>query len=198
MWIRKSASLWALALCAVLTWTAAASASIVEIQPSGRIVKIGTMNFTTGEGTVSCPMTLGGTYNAGVSGTLTGTPEPRVNPQIGRITSVTRGACSGGEITILNRDIPKWEYGHNVREIEKRLQYELPYEILVSQNIINQCLYRIAIYYIYNSANGQLTIERTDVLTRTALFPGFCPASIRVEGTFEVDAGGRSPTVRLS
>jgi hypothetical protein len=199
MWIRTSSPCVTLALCVVLTWAATASASIVSISPSGTITKTGTMNFTTGEGTISCPMTLGGTYNGGVSGTLTAAPEPRVNPQIGRITSVTRGTCTGGEITILNRDIPKWEYGHNTREPEKRLQYELPYEILISQNIINQCLYRIGIYYVYNSANGQLTYERTNVLTpTTALFPGVCPASIRVEGLFTVSAGGRSPVMTLA
>jgi hypothetical protein len=195
MLLRKAATLAALALCLWAVSSTAAGASEVILEPAGNITRTGTIALTTPEGTISCAVTMGGTYARASSGTLTASPAPEVNPLIGRASSSVTKRCTNGEITFLN-DPPKYVWARGITS-ERWLMFELPVEILIEQGIY-RCLYRLRVDYEYNSSNGRLTLTGSTVLTRTPLFPGICPVSIRIEGILTVVAeGGRFPVVSL-
>ena len=193
MYVRKALALAVLALCACAVWVGTAGASEVLIEPAGNITRTGSISVSTGEGTITCNVTMRGSLARSATGTLTAGPSPEFNPLIGRTSTAITKTCMGGELTILNGDPPKYVYAHNITEPEKWLMFELPYEILIEQ-LPYKCLYRMRVDYTYNSRTGTLTLTGTTVLTRTALFGGLCPASIRIEGVLTLTTEtGRFP-----
>jgi hypothetical protein len=187
-----------LVACGLVVGAATASASRVFIAPSGAVTErsIERIRFISSEGTVECVVSLRGTLVELATGTLTRTPEPAVNPRIGTFREGTVSECRNGEIRVLNPG-QKYVYAHNVEHPERWLMFILDFEELFSTGLLTRCLYRLQINYLYESRTGQLIVQGTQVLERRALTLGVCPMEIAIEGTSQVEVGGRTPQLEL-
>jgi hypothetical protein len=187
--MRIKQALLALAAAALLLTaaTSAATASTVIMEPSGaiRMTSVGRYTFLrTLEETIACNVTLTGTVARESRGTLTESPEPAVNPQLGSIVEGRVSECTGStSLTLLfGERLWKW-YGFAKRgEVWSTYWLHILYLIGTSSWA---CLFKQRWTFSWNEATGETSVETENL--EVILLRGFCPIEGGGSGRFRIE-----------
>jgi hypothetical protein len=175
-------------VCAVVAFAAStALGTLLRASPAGAFsASTGSLTFTSSSGEISCPVTFSGTLAAESSGTLTESPRPESNPQVGSFTSGSSGRCSSGRLTLLPAGATRLYVNSISGRGESELSLGLYAEhvtLLVDAFSGARCQYDARLTMTYSNSTGSASIVGlTEVRTR-ALFPGTCPERPNLRGT---------------
>jgi hypothetical protein len=164
-----------------------APAAIVEITPSTAtsLDSLGTPIINTAGGGIRCFFDLQISMVSWTSGTLTASPNPLVNPWVGRSNGGTVESC-GTTTTLLFS--PSWRYYvYEVNGAGGANGYLENVEVLFDYSASFKCLYRLRLEVEQPAGLELLEVTGVTVLQEIPLVTGGCPPLLSFTGTFAFD-----------
>jgi hypothetical protein len=184
-----------LAILALTLAGAGATASTVSISPGGNFTAAssGAVTFSTGGINITCNVTLAGSLKTSATGTLTASPDPAQNPNIGAITGGSVSGCSGGSVALLF-GTPGQIYNNAIDGSGLPTIGLSELRFLLSVAGVGSCLYRRIERYIWNIFTWRWLLI-SEINNSLVTLSGVCPTSLTIQSTFAISS---SQTVTLT
>jgi opacity protein-like surface antigen len=174
-----------LALVALLSASAAAGATTVEIDPGGNIASDsnGRFSFTSDDLPISCEIELSGSLLTVSNGDLTATPRPERNARVGEITSGSDRNCTFGTDAelLFGGELPDWDiFGYAFAETDASM-YVKEAQFKINAPFVD-CLIRSRVDFTYDESTGVANVTGIAVLNAVG-----CPDNPGLTGQFNID-----------
>jgi hypothetical protein len=183
--LRKLVACAAVAVVALMAAGGVASAATGTISPGGPFTATsnGRFTFTSGSGNISCNVRLNGELLRSASGTLSATPNPSINPQVGTVRGGSAENCTiFSSATILFPAEPVWRvYNHAISGTRASL-YILNAQFDITAFGFVRCLITARTDFTYDSSTARAVVNSITVLRLSAE----CPEEPGLLGEFTI------------